>query len=80
MQLTEENADLLNGIVEQTLEMTEECLKTNYYGAKAVTEALIPLLQLTQNSQPIFFLWSTQGNKTDYDFMFNHSCQGTSTK
>ncbi|KAK2999758.1 hypothetical protein RJ639_024290 [Escallonia herrerae] len=27
--------------------MAEECLKTNYYGTKKVTEALLPLLQLS---------------------------------
>jgi NAD(P)-dependent dehydrogenase (short-subunit alcohol dehydrogenase family) len=33
-------------IVTQTYELAEECLKTNYYGTKRVTEALFPLLQL----------------------------------
>ncbi|CAN6568054.1 unnamed protein product [Malus baccata var. baccata] len=30
-------------------ELAEECLKTNYYGAKSVTEALLPLLQLSDS-------------------------------
>ncbi|KAF8412290.1 hypothetical protein HHK36_000251 [Tetracentron sinense] len=49
-------ADELNGekikwkeISRQTYELAEECLKTNYYGTKIVTEALIPLLQLSNS-------------------------------
>ncbi|KAL7191807.1 hypothetical protein ACSBR2_023810 [Camellia fascicularis] len=30
----------------QNYELTDECLQTNYYGAKRMIEALIPLLQL----------------------------------
>ncbi|KAM1161478.1 hypothetical protein TB2_000574 [Malus domestica] len=30
-------------------ELAEECLKTNYYGTKRVTEALLPLLQLSDS-------------------------------
>ncbi|XP_047982653.1 (-)-isopiperitenone reductase-like [Salvia hispanica] len=32
-----------------TLKGAEECMETNYYGAKRVTEALIPLLQLSDS-------------------------------
>ncbi|KAF8412292.1 hypothetical protein HHK36_000253 [Tetracentron sinense] len=35
----------------QTYELAEECLKTNYYGTKRVTEALIPLLQLSNSAR-----------------------------
>ncbi|KAJ0440060.1 putative (+)-neomenthol dehydrogenase [Helianthus annuus] len=31
--------------------MVEECLKTNYYGTKRVTETLVPLLQLSKSSR-----------------------------
>ena len=51
MQLTDENANLLKGIIMQTYEMAEECLKTNYYGTKRVTEALLPLLQLSESAR-----------------------------
>ncbi|KAJ4842967.1 hypothetical protein Tsubulata_020027 [Turnera subulata] len=34
-----------NEIATQSLEMAKECLKTNYYGAKWMVEAFIPLLQ-----------------------------------
>jgi len=29
--------------------MVEECLTTNYYGAKKATEAFLPLLQLSKS-------------------------------
>ncbi|CAN6581050.1 unnamed protein product [Malus baccata var. baccata] len=34
-------------------ELAEECLKTNYYGPKSVTEALLPLLQLSDSPRII---------------------------
>ncbi|KAF8412289.1 hypothetical protein HHK36_000250 [Tetracentron sinense] len=42
-----------NDISTQTYELAEECLKTNYYGTKRVTEALIPLLQLSNSARII---------------------------
>jgi len=30
-------------------ELAEECIKTNYYGAKATSEILLPLLQLSDS-------------------------------
>lgn len=36
-------------IFKQSLEGSETCLKTNYYGVKLLTEELIPLLQLSDN-------------------------------
>lgn len=33
----------------QTYELAEECVKTNYYGPKQVTEALLPLLQMSDS-------------------------------
>ncbi|XP_042506616.1 (+)-neomenthol dehydrogenase-like [Macadamia integrifolia] len=47
-------------ILTETYELTEECLKTNYYGPKRVTEALIPLLQLS-NSARIVNVSSSMG-------------------
>ncbi|KAL5792459.1 hypothetical protein ACOSP7_001053 [Xanthoceras sorbifolium] len=38
-----------NELVAQTFEVAEDCLKTNYYGAKRMAEALIPLLQLSDS-------------------------------
>ncbi|KAL1543507.1 (+)-neomenthol dehydrogenase [Salvia divinorum] len=37
------------GKLVETLNDAEECMETNYYGAKRVTEALIPLLQLSDS-------------------------------
>ncbi|KAL5727552.1 (+)-neomenthol dehydrogenase [Ranunculus cassubicifolius] len=56
----DEDPDILKGIMEQTTEKAEDCLKTNYYGTKAVTEALLPLLQLS-NSANIVNVTSTYG-------------------
>ena len=35
--------------ITETYELTEECLEINYYGAKRTSEALIPLLQLSDS-------------------------------
>ncbi|KAL5727553.1 (+)-neomenthol dehydrogenase [Ranunculus cassubicifolius] len=45
--IRDEDPDMLKGIMEQTNEKAEDSLRTNYYGTKAVTEALLPLLQLS---------------------------------
>ncbi|KAI7988088.1 Short-chain dehydrogenase/reductase 2b [Camellia lanceoleosa] len=37
--------------IEQSYEMGETCLGTNYYGVKLVTEELIPLLQLSDSAK-----------------------------
>nr|GEU49993.1 hypothetical protein [Tanacetum cinerariifolium] len=49
VQVVDEKAHLLTNIIEQPYELGEECLKTNYYATKTVTEALIPLLQLSKS-------------------------------
>ncbi|WRX08170.1 Short-chain dehydrogenase/reductase SDR - like 1, partial [Theobroma cacao] len=36
-------------VLSQTYEAGEECLKTNYYGAKRTAEAFVPLLQLSNS-------------------------------
>ncbi|XP_057780634.1 (-)-isopiperitenone reductase-like [Salvia miltiorrhiza] len=50
-----------NGKLVETLKGAEECIETNYYGAKRVTEALIPLLQLS-HSPRIVNVSSTLGS------------------
>ncbi|XP_062090280.1 (+)-neomenthol dehydrogenase-like [Humulus lupulus] len=40
-------------ILGQTYEKAEECVKTNYYGTKAMVEALVPLLQLSYSPRVI---------------------------
>ncbi|KAF8412281.1 hypothetical protein HHK36_000242 [Tetracentron sinense] len=42
-----------NDISTQTYELAEECLKTNYYGTNRLTEAHIPLLQLSNSTRII---------------------------
>lgn len=48
-------------IVTDTYELAEECLKTNYYGAKGMIEALLPILQLS-NSPRIVNVSSSMGH------------------
>ncbi|XP_058223739.1 (+)-neomenthol dehydrogenase-like isoform X1 [Rhododendron vialii] len=38
-----------NELMTQTYELAKECLETNYYGAKGMIEAFIPLLQLSDS-------------------------------
>ncbi|XP_042048693.1 (-)-isopiperitenone reductase-like [Salvia splendens] len=49
------------GTLMETLEWAQECVNTNYYGLKRVTEALIPLLQLSE-SPTIVNVSSTLGS------------------
>ncbi|KAL5565585.1 hypothetical protein UlMin_028749 [Ulmus minor] len=42
-----------NEISTPTYELAEECLKTNYYGARRLVEALLPLLQLSDSPRVV---------------------------
>ncbi|KAJ8642841.1 hypothetical protein MRB53_004589 [Persea americana] len=46
-----EKASSLKGVMRQTFEKAEECMAINYYGCKEVTEALIPLLLLSNSAR-----------------------------
>ncbi|KAL5727551.1 (+)-neomenthol dehydrogenase [Ranunculus cassubicifolius] len=48
-----QNPDLLNRILKQTYRRGEDCIKTNYYGTKEVTEALLPFLQLSNSANVV---------------------------
>lgn len=48
-------------VIKETFEGAVECVHTNYYGAKRLTEALIPLMQLS-NSPRIVNVSSLLGN------------------
>ena len=48
-------------ILTDTYELAEECLKINYYGAKGMIEALLPILQLS-NSPRIVNVSSSLGH------------------
>ncbi|XP_028954248.1 (+)-neomenthol dehydrogenase-like isoform X2 [Malus sylvestris] len=45
--LSEKAVNQIQGAIKYTYEKAEECLNTNYYGVKRLTEALLPLLQLS---------------------------------
>uniref|UniRef100_A0A2P2IY82 Uncharacterized protein n=1 Tax=Rhizophora mucronata TaxID=61149 RepID=A0A2P2IY82_RHIMU len=47
--------------VKQTFEKAVECLNTNYYGVKSVTEALLPFLQLSTSGARIINVSSLRG-------------------
>jgi (+)-neomenthol dehydrogenase len=40
-------ANLLKDVFQNTVDEARNCLNTNYYGCKRVTEALLPLLKLS---------------------------------
>lgn len=40
-------------IMTQMYELAEECVQTNYYGANQVTEALLPLLELSESTRVV---------------------------
>ncbi|XLR10066.1 (+)-neomenthol dehydrogenase [Arachis hypogaea] len=53
-QVLLKSRELSNDVIEkagiiQTFELAEECLQINYYGAKRTSEALLPLLQLSES-------------------------------
>ncbi|KAK4573677.1 hypothetical protein RGQ29_031574 [Quercus rubra] len=50
-QLLGPNAIPLKEVIKQTYQTTEDCLRTNYYGTKQVSEALIPLLLLSNSGR-----------------------------
>ncbi|PIA49515.1 hypothetical protein AQUCO_01300364v1 [Aquilegia coerulea] len=49
INVSDENPDLIKGIMEQNYDKAEKCIEINYYGTKAVTEALLPFLQLSSS-------------------------------
>nr|XP_043620730.1 (+)-neomenthol dehydrogenase-like isoform X1 [Erigeron canadensis] len=61
LQVVDEKAHLIGNIIKQPYELGEECLKTNYYGTKAITEALLPLLRLSKSPR-VVNITSIQGD------------------
>lgn len=45
------NAASQRKLVKQTYEMSISCLRTNYYGIKHLTEALIPILEQSNSAR-----------------------------
>ncbi|XP_058082900.1 salutaridine reductase-like [Magnolia sinica] len=62
-EMDEEKMKIARGLWQETYEMAEECLKTNYYGSKSVTEALFPLLHLSKS--PRIVNVSSMGGKLE---------------
>ncbi|CAN1236971.1 (+)-neomenthol dehydrogenase [Linum grandiflorum] len=58
--------DKIKDVTFDTYELAEECLKTNYYGAKGMVEALLPLLQLS-DSPRIVNVSSTTSSLTNIE-------------
>ncbi|CAI0541331.1 unnamed protein product, partial [Linum tenue] len=54
-------AHLVQDAVKHTYEKAEECLNTNFYGVKATTEALLPLLKLSTCGARIVNISSLRG-------------------
>ncbi|CAL1403608.1 unnamed protein product [Linum trigynum] len=54
-------AHLVQDAVKHTYEKAEECLNTNFYGVKATTEALLPLLKLSTSGARIVNISSLRG-------------------
>eukprot|EP00262_Sarcandra_glabra_P005524 TRINITY_DN171_c0_g1_i2.p1 TRINITY_DN171_c0_g1~~TRINITY_DN171_c0_g1_i2.p1 ORF type:complete len:187 (-),score=19.83 TRINITY_DN171_c0_g1_i2:208-768(-) len=52
---------LLEGVMQQTYDMAEECIDINYYGCKRVTEGLIPFLKLSTSGARIVNVSSLAG-------------------
>ncbi|XP_024993588.1 (+)-neomenthol dehydrogenase-like [Cynara cardunculus var. scolymus] len=61
IQMIDENVHLLTNVVEEPYELGEQCLNTNYYATKRITEAFIPLLQLSKSPR-IVNVTSIYGN------------------
>lgn len=61
MQLSGKATRTVQGVIKTTYETAEKCLKTNYYGVKNVTEALLPLLQLSPSGARIVNVTSLRG-------------------
>ncbi|KAL3517130.1 hypothetical protein ACH5RR_024032 [Cinchona calisaya] len=57
-----------NDFTKETKESVEQCLQINYYGAKRMTEALIPLLQLSESPR-IMNVTSSMGKLEKREWM-----------
>ncbi|XP_076897640.1 salutaridine reductase-like [Bidens hawaiensis] len=48
-EVFDETPDVINKMMDQPYDLGEECIEINYYGLKAVIEAFLPLLQLSNS-------------------------------
>ncbi|CAN1236970.1 (+)-neomenthol dehydrogenase [Linum grandiflorum] len=61
---------------EDTYELAEECLKTNYYGAKGMVEALLPLLQLSDSPRIVNVSSTTSSLTVSFQNIENEWAKG----
>ncbi|PWA67963.1 glucose/ribitol dehydrogenase [Artemisia annua] len=59
VQVTNDTVDLLSDTIEEPYELGEECLGTNYYATKRITDAHVPLLELSRSSRIVNDLINT---------------------
>lgn len=61
LKLTDEGMSSILPALRQTYDDAVACIDTNYYGTKRVTEALLPLLQLSSSGARIVIVSSDNG-------------------
>ncbi|KAF9596074.1 hypothetical protein IFM89_007127 [Coptis chinensis] len=59
--------NMVQGLMRQTYEKAKECIDTNYYGCVRVTEALLPLLQLSISGARIVIVSSLRSELKPMD-------------
>ncbi|CAI0397330.1 unnamed protein product, partial [Linum tenue] len=59
--LVRKAVNLVQDVMKHTYEKAEECLNTNYYAVKNLTESLLPLLQLSDSGARIVNVTSLRG-------------------
>jgi len=63
-------------VATQTIDKAEECIKTNYYGAKWMIQELLPLLQLSDS--PRIVNVSSSGGKLEVFYLSAYQSYNTS--
>lgn len=61
MQLSGKAVNMVQQVIETSYETAVECLNTNIYGVQRLTEALLPLLQLSPSGARIVNVSSLRG-------------------
>lgn len=61
MQLAGKAVDMIQDVMKTTYDAAKECIQTNYYGAKNVTEGLLPLLQRSTSGARVVNVTSLRG-------------------
>lgn len=61
VQLSGNAINMIQEVIKTTYEKAEECLNTNYFGVRRLTEALLPLLLLSTSGARIVNVSSLRG-------------------